>query len=219
MIYHINIIPTFYNSWYIYNHLYQVPYPTISRISWLLVGYDMVSRNISWYIMWYIWYIMWYIYIYIYECIVIYRDTIHPELWYLLSDDRSSATGDSRLDNRWTSAASERPFSVAGNTITEKHSRLTDKNSENIIFLHSNQPMWYTWQQYCLAVVELYVVWLVFRLWSGNIFCFATGPFSSFGSAPGSDGIAVSTSCFSSHFLVELFSFLSKWCRFVCGRD
>ncbi|CAN0453708.1 unnamed protein product, partial [Laminaria digitata] len=40
-----------------------------------------------------------------------------------------------------TSAASERLFSVAGNTITEKRSSLTDKNADNIIFLHSNQSM------------------------------------------------------------------------------
>ena len=41
-----------------------------------------------------------------------------------------------------TSAASERLFSVAGNTITDKRSRLTDDNAENITFLHVNQHLW-----------------------------------------------------------------------------
>ncbi|CAM9162210.1 unnamed protein product, partial [Laminaria digitata] len=40
------------------------------------------------------------------------------------------------------SAALERLFSVAGNTITEQRSSLTDKNAENVIFLYSNQSMW-----------------------------------------------------------------------------
>ena len=40
-----------------------------------------------------------------------------------------------------TSAASERLFSVAENTITDKRSRLTDDNAENIILQHSNQHL------------------------------------------------------------------------------
>ena len=71
-----------------------------------------------------------------------------------------------------TSAASQRLFSVAGSTITEKRSRLTDKNAENIRLLHSNQSMWwYTWMRYCHAAIKLSVVWLVLRLSSGKIYC------------------------------------------------
>ena len=42
------------------------------------------------------------------------------------------------------SAASERLYSVAGNTITDKRLRVTDDNAENITFLHSNQQ--HLWQ-------------------------------------------------------------------------
>lgn len=45
----------------------------------------------------------------------------------------------SDLSHPATLPASERVLSVAGNTITEKHSSLTDKNAENTTFLHSIQ--------------------------------------------------------------------------------
>ena len=163
--------------------------------------YHVIHLNISWYIG------------------ILY--TPSRDICWVMTGHHQWKVNSRRVDNIWTSAASERLFSVAGNTITEKRSRLTDENAENTIFLHSNQPMWwYTWQQYCHAVVKLSVVWLVLRLSSGSILCFAAGRFSSFGGAPGSDRIAVSTSCFSSHFFVQqLFSFVSKWYRFVCCRD
>ena len=41
-----------------------------------------------------------------------------------------------------TAASSERLFSLAGNTVTDKRSRLTDENAENFIFPHSNQHVW-----------------------------------------------------------------------------
>ncbi|CAN0509349.1 unnamed protein product, partial [Scytosiphon promiscuus] len=40
-----------------------------------------------------------------------------------------------------SSAASERDFSGAGHTITEKRSSLKDENADNLIFLHSNRHL------------------------------------------------------------------------------
>lgn len=57
--YFISISYIFSQKADIYNNWYQVQYPSISRISWLLVGYDTMSWNISWYKVCYIWYSMW----------------------------------------------------------------------------------------------------------------------------------------------------------------